>query len=106
MVITGDRALVDPRSLGLTFEAIVFVTMSAADRATVDAFERAVTDVPEVVQAQRQFGDPDYSSASWPGTCPPTSSSTIASSPPCQALQRPRSTLVMTSVVEDRPLLP
>ena len=49
-----------PLALGLTFEALVFVTMRAADRDTVDAFEQAVAAIPDVLQAQRLFGDPDY----------------------------------------------
>ena len=58
--ISGYHAHLDPNALGLTFEALVFVTMRAADRASVDAFEHAVTAVPHVRQAQRLFGDPDY----------------------------------------------
>ena len=58
--ITGYRAVVDPRALGLGFEALVFVTMNQEDRATLLGFEEAVAAVPNVLQAQRLFGDPDY----------------------------------------------
>jgi DNA-binding Lrp family transcriptional regulator len=58
--ITGYRAVVDPRVLGLGFEALVFVTMRQEDRATLLAFEAAVTAIPNVLLAQRLFGDPDY----------------------------------------------
>jgi len=58
--ISGYRAHLDATALGLIFETLVFVTMRGADRATVDAFEQAVTAVPSVVQAQRLFGDPGY----------------------------------------------
>ncbi len=58
--ISGYRAYLDAETLGLTFEALVFVTMRAADRDTVEAFEEAVDAVPHVLQAQRLFGDPDY----------------------------------------------
>ena len=58
--ITGYRAQLDARALGLTFEALVFITMRAADRDTIEAFERGVAAIPEVLQAQRLFGDPDY----------------------------------------------
>ena len=47
--ISGYHAHLDPNALGLTFEALVFVTMRAADRATVDAFEQAVAAVPHVL---------------------------------------------------------
>jgi DNA-binding Lrp family transcriptional regulator len=59
-VITGYRAMVDPKALGLGFEALVFVTMKQEDRATLLAFEEATAGIPNVLQAQRLFGDPDY----------------------------------------------
>jgi DNA-binding Lrp family transcriptional regulator len=59
-IITGYHARVDTAALGLTFEALVFVTMRYEDRDTVAAFEHALEQIPHVVQAQRLFGDPDY----------------------------------------------
>jgi DNA-binding Lrp family transcriptional regulator len=58
--ISGYHAQLDANVLGLAFEALVFVTMRYEDRETVAAFERQVADVPNVLQAQRLFGDPDY----------------------------------------------
>lgn len=58
--IRGYRAVVDPAALGLKFEALVFITMRQEDRDTVAQFEAALTGLPQVVQAQRLFGDPDY----------------------------------------------
>lgn len=58
--IRGYRALLDPAAVGLTFEALVFVTMKQEDRDTLLGFEAAVQQVPNVVHAQRLFGDPDY----------------------------------------------
>ena len=58
--IVGYRAVVDPRQLGLGFEALVFITMQQEDRATPLAVEDAVAAIPNVLQAQRLFGDPDY----------------------------------------------
>jgi DNA-binding Lrp family transcriptional regulator len=58
--IAGYRAVVDPKVLGLGFEALVFVTMKQEDRATLLGFEAAVTAIPNVLLAQRLFGDPDY----------------------------------------------
>ena len=58
--IIGYRAIVDPRELGLGFEALVFVRLRQEDRATLLAFECAVAAVPNVLLAQRLFGDPDY----------------------------------------------
>ena len=58
--ITGYRAVVDPATLGLTFEALVFVTMQQEDRDTLQAFETGLAGIPNVVSAERLFGDPDY----------------------------------------------
>lgn len=58
--IRGYRAVVDPVALGLKFEALVFITMRQEDRDTVANLEAAVAAIPEVLQAQRLFGDPDY----------------------------------------------
>lgn len=58
--ISGYRAIVDPAALGLTFEALVFVTMRQEDRATLEAFEAGLAAIPNIVSAERLFGDPDY----------------------------------------------
>jgi DNA-binding Lrp family transcriptional regulator len=58
--IRGYRAVVDPDAIGLKFQALVFVTMRQEDRDTLLGFEAAVARIPNVVQAQRLFGDPDY----------------------------------------------
>jgi DNA-binding Lrp family transcriptional regulator len=59
-VIRGFRADLNLNLLGLPFEALVFVTMEAGDQAALTAFEDAVASIPNVVQAHRLFGDPDY----------------------------------------------
>lgn len=59
-VISGYRAHIQPERLGLTFFAIVFVTLKEGDRQAVAAFESAVQQVKNVTLAQRLFGDPDY----------------------------------------------
>jgi DNA-binding Lrp family transcriptional regulator len=53
-------AHLDASVLGLTFEALVFVTMRYEDRETIAAFEQQVAEIPHVLSAQRLFGDPDY----------------------------------------------
>ncbi|WP_460572735.1 Lrp/AsnC family transcriptional regulator [Humibacter soli] len=58
--ITGYRADIAPVAVGLTFEAVVFVTMGHTDAATVAEFEDAVRELPNVIQAERLFGEPDY----------------------------------------------
>jgi DNA-binding Lrp family transcriptional regulator len=58
--ILGYRAVVDAQAVGLGFEAIVFVTMGREDHDTLVAFEESVSAIPQVLQAERLFGDPDY----------------------------------------------
>ena len=102
--ITGYHARLDAAALGLTFESLVFVTMRYEDRETVAAFEQAVADIPNVLQAQRLFGDPDYllrvttrDLAAYRRLY----DERLATLP---GVQRLSSTLVMASVVENRPL--
>jgi DNA-binding Lrp family transcriptional regulator len=59
-VVRGYHADIDPARIGLGFTAIVFVEMRQEDRATIADFEARVAAIPEVVTAQRLFGDPDY----------------------------------------------
>lgn len=102
--ISGYRAVVDPESVGLAFEALVFVTMRQEDRDTLLGFERAVTDIPNVVQAQRLFGDPDYLLRIVTADLNAYANledDTLAALP---GVQRLTSTLVMKRVVNDRPL--
>src|ERR1700745_629544 len=70
--IAGYHAQLDRGVLSLTFEALVFVTMRYANRQTVAAFEEHVADIPNVLQAQRLFGDPDYLLRVVRAPCPPT----------------------------------
>lgn len=59
-VIQQYRAHIDPGSVGLGFSAIVFVTLRESSHDSIAAFETALLTVPQVVQAERLFGDPDY----------------------------------------------
>lgn len=58
--ISGYRAIIDPASVGLGFEALVFVTLARVDRKTIDEFETKVCESTHITSAQRLFGDPDY----------------------------------------------
>ncbi len=102
--IGGYRAYLDAESLGLGFDALIFVTMRDASRATLDAFEPAVADIPNVLTAQRLFGDPDYLLqvvAKDLRAFQKLYDERISTLPGVQKLS---STLVMKSVVENRPL--
>jgi DNA-binding Lrp family transcriptional regulator len=102
--ISGYHARLDANALGLTFEALVFATMRAGDRDTVDAFEQAVAAIPNVLQAQRLFGDPDYLLRVITRDLPAYQQlydDRLATLP---GVQRLSSTLVMKSVVKHQPL--
>jgi DNA-binding Lrp family transcriptional regulator len=101
--IVGYRAIVDPTMIGLGFEALVFVTMRQEDRDTLLAFEAAVAEIPEVLQAQRLFGDPDYLLRIRTADLDAYAAledEVLAGLP---GVQRLNSTLVMKNVVTDRP---
>jgi DNA-binding Lrp family transcriptional regulator len=103
-VIRGYRAVVDPDAVGLTFQALVFVTMRQEDRDTLLGFEAAVAGIPNVVQAQRLFGDPDYLLRIVTADLTAyqrLEDDTLSALP---GVQRLNSTLVMKQIVNDRPL--
>ena len=102
--ISGFHAHLNANALGLTFEALVFVTMRAADRATVDAFEQAAASIPHIRQAQRLFGDPDYLLRVITADLPAFQQIYDERLATLPGVQRLSSTLVMKSVVENRPL--
>jgi DNA-binding Lrp family transcriptional regulator len=78
--------------------------MHGADRATVDAFERAVADIPHIQQAQRLFGDPDYLLRVVTRDLPAFQEIYDDQLSTLPGVQRLRSTLVMKTVVDNRPL--
>ncbi|KUO18024.1 Lrp/AsnC family transcriptional regulator [Streptomyces dysideae] len=102
--IRGYRAVVDPSSVGLNFEALVFVTLRWEDRDTVAAFEQGVAAVPHVIQAQRLFGDPDYLLRVATADLAAFQQLYDERLATLAGVQRLTSTLVMKHVVDDRPL--
>jgi Lrp/AsnC family leucine-responsive transcriptional regulator len=56
-VISGYQAVIDPAAIGRGFEVLVSVEVRR-DRETVMAFEAALQDLPEVIEAYRLFGSP------------------------------------------------
>lgn len=101
--IVGYRAVIDPRALGLNFEALVFVTIKQEDRATLLGFEEAAAAVPNILQAYRLFGDPDFLlrvRTTDLEAYTRLQDDVLATLP---GVQRFTSTLVMKDVVGDRP---
>jgi hypothetical protein len=78
--ISGYHAHLDANALGLTFEALVFVTMRAGDRDTMPSNKLS----PPSRTSCRPNGSsvtPTTCCASSPATCPPIRSSTTTASP-------------------------
>ncbi|MGO3797527.1 MAG: Lrp/AsnC family transcriptional regulator [Pauljensenia sp.] len=103
-VISGYRAELNPETLGLHFSAIVFVTLREGDGQTVAAFEESVSRLPQVVSAQRLFGDPDYLLHVVAADLAAFRDLYDASLSDLPGVQRLTSTLVMKSIVDNRAL--
>lgn len=103
-VIKGYRAHLDPGALGLNFSALVFVTLREGNRQAVESFEDAVMRVPEVIDAQRLFGDPDYLLNIVTCDLPSFQRLYDEHLSTLPSVQRLTSTLVMKNVVKDRSL--
>lgn len=104
-IITDYRATINPAAVGLNFSAIVFVTLQGTDRQSVHAFEDAVPQIPEIIQAQRLFGDPDYMLHILTTDLAAYQKLYDDSLSTLPSVLRLRSTLVMKSIVQNR-LLP
>lgn len=59
-VIEGYAALLNRSSIGCDYEPLVWVTLSEVTRPSLLAFETAVHSIPQVVEAMRMMGQPDY----------------------------------------------
>jgi DNA-binding Lrp family transcriptional regulator len=102
--IRGYRAVVDAEALGLAFEALVFVTMRQEDRQTLLSFEERIAGIPNVVQAERLFGDPDYLLRVVTADLAAYQRLQDEKLAALPGVQRMTSTLVMKRVADHRPL--
>lgn len=59
-IITGYTAVLDRSAVGCEYEPIVWVTLSTVTRDSMLAFEEAIQVIPEIVEAARMMGQPDY----------------------------------------------
>ena len=59
-VITRRVALIDPRRINLGVTAFVRVRTNRHDSGWLEAFAKAVTRIPEIVEVHRLSGDIDY----------------------------------------------
>jgi DNA-binding Lrp family transcriptional regulator len=101
--IRGYRAVIDPAAVGLGFEVLVLVTMDHEDAATIADFERRLAQLPQLRQAERLFGDPDYLlrlATTDLAAYQRLRDSELATLP---GVGRLTSTIVMKPIVQDRP---
>ena len=59
-VLTGFRALVDPRALGIAMQALVFVRLVRHARKQVKAFREAALSLPETIGLYHVAGHNDF----------------------------------------------
>jgi DNA-binding Lrp family transcriptional regulator len=59
-VLTGFRALVDPRALGVAIQALVFVRLARHARRQVKAFRQHALSLPETVALYHVAGQHDF----------------------------------------------
>jgi len=102
--IRGYRALVDAERVGLAFEALVFITMRQTDRETLLGFEAGVASIPDVVQAERLFGETDYLLRIVTADLAAYQRLQDDKITTLPGVQRMTSTLVSKRIVQDRPL--
>ncbi len=60
LVITGYGARVDPKAVGYAMQLFIEVTLSSQKASELDAFEKAVAGVPEIVECHLMAGGTDY----------------------------------------------
>ncbi|WP_328403608.1 Lrp/AsnC family transcriptional regulator [Streptomyces sp. NBC_00390] len=56
-VIQGYRAVIDPEAVERSFEVLVSIEVKR-DREVVEAFEAALQEIPDIIEAYRLFGSP------------------------------------------------
>jgi len=102
--IRGYRAVVDAGMVDLSFEALVFITMRQTDRETLLGFEAGVASIPNVVQAERLFGETDYLLRIVTADLAAYQRLQDDQITTLPGVQRMTSTLVSKRIVQDRPL--
>ncbi len=103
--IQDYRAQLNPLALGLGFSALVFVTMRDGNQESVARFEQAVITIPQIIEAKRLFGDPDYMLSVVVKDLAAFQRLYDEQLSALPGVQRLTSTLVMKTVVQNRELL-
>ncbi|WP_026196227.1 Lrp/AsnC family transcriptional regulator [Corynebacterium lubricantis] len=102
-VIEGYTAKLSPAAVGLGFQAIVFLTMRSGDAGILKDFEAAISAIPEVTDADRLFGDPDFLVRVSTTDLPAFQKLYDESLTTLPGVLKLTTTLIMKSVVESRP---
>ncbi len=59
-VIRGSVALVNPHALGLAVNAFVYVSLKHQDKSSLEIFDAAIRERPEVMECYLMSGEADY----------------------------------------------
>lgn len=59
-VIESYQAVVNPKLVGMGFQALVFITLSQAAGEKITEFEKALEKISCIIEAHRIFGEQDY----------------------------------------------
>lgn len=59
-IIKQKVTLLDPKQLGLSVTVYAYLIIKSHDEDSLDAFEKAVQDVPEIVECYSTSGEKDY----------------------------------------------
>jgi DNA-binding Lrp family transcriptional regulator len=59
-IVVGYRAILDPRALGYAMQFFIEVGLQSQKETSLDAFEAAVRDIPEVLECHLMAGQADY----------------------------------------------
>lgn len=59
-LVVGYRAVLDPRAIGYAMQFFIEVGLHSQQEASLDAFEAAVRDIPEVLECHLMAGQADY----------------------------------------------
>lgn len=100
--ISGYRAHITPSAVGLNFSALVFVTLREGNRKAVEDFENELLGIPQVTEAQRLFGEPDYILQVITQDLPAFQKLYDEKLSALPSVLRLTSTLVMKTVIQDR----
>jgi DNA-binding Lrp family transcriptional regulator len=103
---SSQRSKFPPASEERTYGAVLYRRKDPAEanRDSVQSFESALLDIPEIIQAQRLFGDPDYMLHVVARELNAFQALYDRSLSALPSVLRLTSTLVMKSIVQNRPL--